>query len=70
MKVEVFIFEHRKEAVDKIEQLQHAGRSVIWDGVEHDGRSLASGLLSLEKPGILDFLMERADGHHIVIAAT
>ena len=68
MKVEVFIFESRQDAVNKIGELQETGRTVLWDGVEHDGQSLAGGLLAPDKPCFLDFLMSRNEGNHIVIA--
>jgi hypothetical protein len=68
MKVEVFIFENRQEAEHKIGELQGCGRTVLWDGVEHDGRSLGGGMLALEQPGFLDFLVGRGEGNHIVIA--
>jgi hypothetical protein len=68
MKVEVFIYENRQDAEQKIGELQGNGRTVLWDGVEHDGQSLSAGMLALEKPGFIDFLMGRGDGNHIVIA--
>lgn len=68
MKVEVFIFENRQDAENKMGELQGSGRTILWDGVEHDGQSLSGGLLALEKPGILDFLVCRSEGNHIVIA--
>jgi hypothetical protein len=68
MKVDVFIFENRLDAENKIGELQVNGRTILWDGVEHDGQSLAGGLLALDKPGIFDFLTSRGEGNHIVIA--